>query len=332
MKKILAFFLSVLSAFGATCALGGCSAPATDKEEGFIEVEVDASLSDIENVVLAGDEISLPERMVFASTVLSDDKPYTVTLTATIEPIDATDQRVEWSVLWQDPESDFAVNNVKDYVSIDVDGSYGKTATVTCLKAFNGEEIVIRAKAYGTDIWSDCVCTFAGVPTSAQLYDPYSYALDKTLKPSSFGYLSCYDFPANDVIEWTFTLDNEFHYVSSEFYDDFEFELTENCTKVYIFYRICSSLGIVMSEEEFLVDLRELNLVSFEVDRKSLFMSTGCSVENYSETFTSINTNIHVKDFSRWDGVSSGFFQFQGTNGNGVDSRPVYFKITDYGN
>ena len=336
MKKIFAIFLSVLSAFGATCALGGCTAPAKDKDEGFIDVEVDASLSDIENVVFAGDEIFLPERMAFASTVLSDEKPYSVTLTAFIEPVDATDQKVEWNVLWQDSESAFAKNDVDDYVSIDVDGKYGKTATVTCLKAFNSEEIVVRATVYGTDISSDCVCTFAGVPTSVRLYHPYSYALDDEVKPKDLVNIQYYDFSARDTIEWSFELDNEYHYVSSEFYDDFEFELTENCSKVYITSQLYDSNDNLVSEEEQLVNIRDLNLVHLRVEMRSLFMYLGSSVVNYSETFEVSGAELpvpltQIKKYSKkYD--SSVSFELWGTNGKGLDIMPIYFTITDYGN
>ena len=342
MKKIFAIFLSVLSAFGAMCTLGGCAAPAKDKDEGFIDVEVDASLSDIENVVFAGDQISLPERMVFASTVLSEDKPYSVTLTATIEPIDATDQRVEWSVLWQDSESAFAENDVDDYVSIDVDGNYGKTATVTCLKAFNSEEIVVRATAYGTDISSECVCTFAGIPTSARLYDAYSYDLDCDVEPTVSNGFSYYDFRARDTIEWSFDLDNEYHYVSNEFYDDFEFELTENCSKVYISSQLYDSNDNLVSEEEQLVNVRDLNLVSLDFESRSFFMYLGPCVENYSETFEvtdgslpipyTLSVYTMIKKFSNCYESSFVYFELRGTNGKGLDIGPIYFTITDYGN
>ena len=337
MKKILAFFLSVLSAVSAMCTLGGCAAPAKDKDEGFINIEVNSSLSGIENVVFAGDEISLPERMVFASTVLSEDKPYSVRLTATIEPIDATDQRVEWSVLWQDSESAFAENDVDDYVSIEVDGNYGKTATVTCLKAFNSEEIVVRATAYGTDISSECVCTFAGIPTSARLYDAYSYDLDCEVEPTDSNGFLYYDFRARDQIEWSFDLDNEFHYVSNEFYDDFEFELGLNSDNLYISVQTYQSDGSLYSEKEQLVNAIELDCVELDYTGQSLFMYFSFAPENYSETREYVDVELgatltSIIKFSDWAEGPYGCFELLGTNGNGVDIRPVYFKITDYGN
>ena len=66
------------------------------------------------------------------------------TITATVEPENATDKRVAWSLSWKNPSSTWASGKtVTDYVKITPTASYSLTANLSCLQGF-GEVVVLK--------------------------------------------------------------------------------------------------------------------------------------------------------------------------------------------
>lgn len=67
------------------------------------------------------------------------------TLTATIEPTNATDKKLDWSISFKNPNSTWASGkNVLDYVTVTPTSDGALTANVECKQAF-GEQIVVKA-------------------------------------------------------------------------------------------------------------------------------------------------------------------------------------------
>ncbi len=79
----------------------------------------------------------------FAANGVSEAAESAYQITATVEPEDASDKTVTWSVAWKDPASEWATGKtVTDYVTVTASEDT-LTGTVACLQAF-GEQIVVN--------------------------------------------------------------------------------------------------------------------------------------------------------------------------------------------
>lgn len=156
------------------------------------------SVSDESNVGVSGNSLIItPEdsgtRMRLAAAPLaatensaamqSNENSYT--LTATIEPSNASNQSVDWSVAWKDSNSSWAKGkSVTNYVTITPTSDGALTATVTCLSAF-GEQIIVTVVPRGnTAISATCTLdyrqTITGVVSELSHYIYNGSAADDT--------------------------------------------------------------------------------------------------------------------------------------------------------
>ena len=83
------------------------------------------------------------------------------TLTATVEPADATDKTVDWSVAFVNPSSEWANGKtVTDYVTVTPASDGALTANVACLKQF-GEQIKITVTARSNPAaYASCIADY----------------------------------------------------------------------------------------------------------------------------------------------------------------------------
>ena len=82
-------------------------------------------------------------------------------LTATVLPSTAKNKAVDWTIVWADSNN---TANISEYLTITPDSDGSTIATVTCLKAFTGNAVVVvttRESAYT----AECLVTYVGVPT-----------------------------------------------------------------------------------------------------------------------------------------------------------------------
>lgn len=85
--------------------------------------------------------------LLYGSATTSADGSTTRTITATVEPNDADNKAVDWSVAFKNASSAWATGkSVTDYVTIVPASDGALTATVTCKQAF-GEQIVITCSS-----------------------------------------------------------------------------------------------------------------------------------------------------------------------------------------
>ncbi len=105
--------------------------------------------------------ISRGVRLYAAAPVVQANNVITQTLTAHIEPADADNQRVTWSVAWQNPASEYATSKtVTDYVTVTPESDGSLTATVSCLQDF-GEKVVVTVTAEdNAEIKATAVCDY----------------------------------------------------------------------------------------------------------------------------------------------------------------------------
>lgn len=74
------------------------------------------------------------------------------TLTATVEPANADNKKVTYSISWKNPSSTWAEGkNISDYLTLSQSADGGLTATLTCKKAFGEQAIVtVTSQAVAT--------------------------------------------------------------------------------------------------------------------------------------------------------------------------------------
>ena len=109
-------------------------------------------------VITNGGSYAMPGSMVYTSAFTAS----AVTLTATITPHNATNQQVDWSVSWRNPNNTWAVGkSVGSYVTATPTYDGSLSATVRCNDAF-GEQIQITVTSrYNPSITAVCNVGYA---------------------------------------------------------------------------------------------------------------------------------------------------------------------------
>lgn len=88
---------------------------------------------------------AMPKAMVFRGTQHSgggdngsEEETFpSVTIKATIEPANATNQKVDWTAVWVNPDAEWATGkSVSDYITVVPIADGSLTATVSCIDAF----------------------------------------------------------------------------------------------------------------------------------------------------------------------------------------------------
>lgn len=111
-----------------------------------------------------GDSAAFPSSLVF-SLASNSTTGVSLTLNATVTPSLAVNKAVDWSVSWASGASR-ASERVTDYITVTPSSDGSTTATVTCYKAFTGDNIVITVRTRSGGFTATCVCSFVGIPSS----------------------------------------------------------------------------------------------------------------------------------------------------------------------
>lgn len=115
---------------------------------------------------------------IVAKAVSASDNDYSInplslgdySLTATIQPADATNKAVNWSIAWKNPSSTWASGkSVTTYATVTPSSDGSLTATVSCLKAFSEQIIVTCTSRDNTDITATCTVDYVKRVSSVAL-------------------------------------------------------------------------------------------------------------------------------------------------------------------
>ena len=83
-------------------------------------------------------------------------------LTATVNPTNATNKAVTWSIAWKNASSTWAKSkSVTDYVTVTPTSTGANTATVECLQAFGEQVIVTVTSEDNADATASCTVDYA---------------------------------------------------------------------------------------------------------------------------------------------------------------------------
>lgn len=133
-------------------------------------------------------------RVAYELNEISPQADTAFTLTATVEPSDAVNKVVDWSVAWENEQSSWANGKeVTDYVTVTPTTDGALTARATCMQAF-GEKVIITAQVRdgSDDLKATCVANYV-----------------QRFLGANFKFLNHYDKedPKYDY-SWSFTTDN----------------------------------------------------------------------------------------------------------------------------
>lgn len=175
------------------------------------------------------------------------------TLTATIEPNNASNQSVDWSAAWKNASSSWANGKtVTDYVTVTPLSSGSLTATVTCLEAFGEQVIITVTTKDGTDLSAQCTCDYIKRVTKTQLKVPKSSMSDDvgfdTATSSGPYYVKLYpNISATGAGKMTTTPEYGIGTIEEELTTTVSYALSSN------YYSVLASKGYTISSSEYAV-------------------------------------------------------------------------------
>lgn len=185
--------------------------------------------------------------MSMATTAAEDEYTKSVTLTATVMPEDAPDKSVDWSIAWNEAPT-YGDDPVTDYVTLTPQSDGSNVATVTCLKPFALDTIIITCTTRVGGFTATAQVSYAGFPT--ELGFTTSSMTGKV--DSGWGGITVYEAQCGNTYSIPITLDNGFHAIGEDFVPSYTIEVT---AKGDVKYRTISTLynrngGVVSSTSE----------------------------------------------------------------------------------
>lgn len=208
------------------------------EETGEESAPIDATITNSEHVMLA---------MSMATTAAEDGYTKSVTLTASVMPEDAPDKSVDWSIAWNEAPT-YGDDPVTDYVTLTPQSDGSNVATVTCLKPFALDTIIITCTTRVGGFTATAQVSYAGFPT--EIGFTTSSMTGKV--DSGWGGITVYEAQCGNTYSIPITLDNGFHAIGEDFVPSYTIEAT---AKGDVKYRTISTLynrngGVVSSTSE----------------------------------------------------------------------------------
>ena len=309
-RKILGMVLSVMLI--ASACLSGCkfsdiadignnsanvgsSDVGTEKPEEPVTPEKPV----IENAVENGGIYAMPAKMAFTSDTLAaaNETGVTVTLVATVEPADAPDKSVDWSVNWSD-DAALKESDITQYLTCTPETDGSSTATVQCKQPFGDDTIVITVTTRDGGYQANCMVTFVGIPTSMTIEtDLPERTTDDFVKYREIG--------VNRTGSVTVKLDNAFHSVSEMYYQQLEISCKAPKVMVCDETQTTNGDGVTTSSQD---NIHELDLnnvisefISLNVTGSTFTLEAKRKIETYYSSFrTSGRSKIYYDKFLRY--------------------------------
>lgn len=113
----------------------------------------------------AGETYAMPTALSFSSEKLAQaiaaGTSVDVKVSVTVYPVDAANKTVDFSVAWGVAPTN-GTKTVTDYVTVTPDSDGSTTATISCKKAFGGDQIIVTATSRDGGCTATCTVTFVG--------------------------------------------------------------------------------------------------------------------------------------------------------------------------
>ena len=314
VKWIAAFVSIALLFVGVIAALiPAYSAPQNDAEVSEDEVAYAASVieytesannAEIESRYVATRGVKL---MSGAMTV--GDEVLTQTVNATVLPTTATNNKVDWSVAWAEPDGTFENGKtVTEYVTVTPVSDGSTTATITCHQAFPDATVIVTVTTRVGHFTATTVVNYIGIPSVMEIADN-----------GEFDAQGRYAALAQATTEFDIDLNNVLGVVTDKYYSEYaDFEIV-SVEAVGSF--VCSgktfnsmvNMWTPISETRTirLADIME-GRFTVSLDGSKLKIIAGDPIESYSiiETIDGSATGLPstINQFSYSSGVENCYF------------------------
>lgn len=215
------------------------------------------------------------------------------TLTATVYPSDARNKAVDWTFEWLDTEKQDVLS---DYLTLTPESDGANTATLTCLKAFEGEALITVTTREGGYI-DTCRVLFVGDPTSLDV----SCSAANTAS-GSFG--SYYELGVGNSYTFDLTPDNVFGFVGAEC--NYTYTVTGYGSIKVQQQKYSTSTGnrTWVEGTEKTVNIKDVTTVSkyepsvfdWAIDGDKLTVTVNCTLESYYTDSVRVENTITYDD------------------------------------
>lgn len=171
VKWVLTLFAFIVVAVMLAGIICGWFEKKEETEEQSHETAMDGGMvvgnAQSGGVALMSSRILSAEYEVYGVNALADTAH---TLTATIEPSDATNKSVDYTAAWKNANSTWAKGkDVADYVTVQQASEGSLNATVTCLQAFGEQVIITCTVTDNIDLKATCTVDYLRKPLGANL-------------------------------------------------------------------------------------------------------------------------------------------------------------------
>ena len=165
------------------------------------------------NFMEEGKVYPMPTAMAFSSeklaAAIASGNSVDVKISATVTPMDAANQAVDFSVAWGAAPTN-GTNAVTDYVTVTPDSDGSTKATVSCKKAFGSDQIIVTVTTRDGGYTATCTVTFVGKASNMSI-------TSSTLTPkSNSGRGSYFEVGTGNTYTFAINLSNIFGTVGSK--------------------------------------------------------------------------------------------------------------------
>ena len=213
-------------------------------------------------------------------------------LTATVYPSDARNKAVDWTLEWLDTEKE---ETLSDYLTLVPSSDGANTATLTCLKAFEGEALITVTTREGGYI-DTCRVVFVGDPTSLTV------SCDATTASGSFG--SYYELGVGNSYTFDLIPDNAFGFVGAECnysytvtgYGSFKVQQQKYSTSYGTRTWVEGTEKTVNIKDVTTVSKFEPSVFDWAIDGNKLNVTVNCTLDSYYTDSIRVENTITYDD------------------------------------
>lgn len=267
----------------------------------------------------------MPSTLKFSSQAMTAAAGHSVsvTLQATVLPVEAENKNVDWAVSWATADH-HGTEPVTNYVTVTPKADGSNIATVTCIKAFGDDTIAITVTTREGGYTATCTVRYIGTPTSMNIS-----TTGATNKNVSGWNKNMLEVKCGTVYNFAINLNNEFGLVGSSFEPEFDFTVVAHGA-INTHNIIYDTSGAVANELDQVIDLTVADTKSSHGNMYAYFAMMS-SIHSYCD--------IRIQDgvlIIKPEKVGSSYYEYyysrsgnkETTFKNYVDNKSPYITVT----